>query len=167
MPGIERRFSPKYGSGNVPSATRAATTVDGTVAACQPSARNAGTEMCSPFALSLHEDWSSQPSRRKIFSLAWLESAPTLEVEAKKAETRVRAVKSRKVNFDRAVIARRMYPARQHRTSNSYTVGIRETFQPPPSALISRTLAASRRVRTSTAARWSPRAALCARITSR
>src|SRR6185437_4827470 len=51
VPGICRRFMSKSGSGYVPSATSAATTVEGTLVECQPVGLKSGVEICAPVTL--------------------------------------------------------------------------------------------------------------------
>src|SRR5208283_4744667 len=64
MPGNVLRFMPKFGSGRVLSATRAATTVPGTSAACQLVAGKPEVEMASAGDLSMQDDCICQrPSR--------------------------------------------------------------------------------------------------------
>src|SRR4051812_4341140 len=53
---------PGKGSGRVLSFTKAATTVLGMVAVCQPFGANVGVEMTSPLASTLAEVCSAQPS---------------------------------------------------------------------------------------------------------
>ncbi len=47
----------------MPSATRAATTVVGTVARCQPAVGNPGRETASPPSVTFADDWIAHPSR--------------------------------------------------------------------------------------------------------
>src|SRR5712692_10621406 len=63
VPGIARRFMPKYGSRYVPFSTSAPTTVFGTVTLYQPLGRYPGLERVSPFSATWAEDWIVQPAR--------------------------------------------------------------------------------------------------------
>src|SRR5919199_5734831 len=56
VPGMLRRFVPKYGFANVPSSTSAPTTVPGTVAACHPDVEKPGCEIASPVAFTAADD---------------------------------------------------------------------------------------------------------------
>src|SRR3954453_23856428 len=61
VPGIDRRLAPQYGSGYSWFATRAATTVAGTVAGCQAWASKPGRAIASPFAVTFADDSIRQP----------------------------------------------------------------------------------------------------------
>src|SRR5579862_6697622 len=66
MPGNLARLSPKNGSGYVLSATRAATTVEGTAVWCQVLASKPAPEIFAPGAEILQEDSSDQLSRSSM-----------------------------------------------------------------------------------------------------
>ena len=83
--------------------------------------------------------------------------------KASKAERRKQAT----LDFRGLVIAWLKDSARHHPTSKAYSGGISETFQPPPTALTSRTLAVIRRVKIFTAVTLFESATVCAVVTSR
>src|SRR2546425_12135394 len=64
VPGIARRFMPKYGSRYVPFSTKAPTTVFGTVTLYQSLGLYPGLERVAPFSATCAEDWIVQPDRR-------------------------------------------------------------------------------------------------------
>src|ERR1039458_5618254 len=66
-PGAERRFVPKYGSGETRAATSALKTVVGRVAGCQAVRRNPGVESAAPLSCTSAEDWIAQFCRSSIF----------------------------------------------------------------------------------------------------
>src|SRR6202035_1552558 len=66
-PGKSRRVMPKRGSGSVLSLTSAATTVVGTLTARHPLGENCCVEMTSPFASTLADVCSVQPSCKASF----------------------------------------------------------------------------------------------------
>src|SRR5690348_14143281 len=86
VPGIFRRLSPKYGSGKIPSATCAASTVLGTVALIHPCVENPAPEILSPAAFTLHADCNRQPSCRGVTVAA--RSMGANIAEASRHETR-------------------------------------------------------------------------------
>src|SRR5487761_212395 len=103
VPGIFRRFMPKSGSGYVPSATSAATTVDGILVECQAAAGKPGVEIWPPVASNLQDDCNRQPvcsGKRAPGDAGFCAEAIRGANTAKKIEA-VR--RNRKLSRDRAI----------------------------------------------------------------
>src|ERR1700733_11188920 len=67
VPGIERKFMPKYGSAYTRSAANAASTVDGIVARYQCWGWKAAVERTLPFSVTSGDGWIYHPSVRTSF----------------------------------------------------------------------------------------------------
>jgi hypothetical protein len=72
VPGMSRRFIPKYGSSYTPFSTSAPTTVFGTRMRCQPLVSRPGREVVSPPPVTSADERSVQPVERRSRSLAAL-----------------------------------------------------------------------------------------------